>query len=501
MSSLRATAGNGIGADPPERLCFSLGYGRGDEEHAMAEIDYDEWMSESDALMWHMERDPVLRSTITTVWVLDQAPDPERFEAALLAAINEVPRLRQRVIADATAIAPPKWDVDPMFDLSYHFRTGRVGGDGSLRDLLDQAAPIAMQAFDKARPLWELHLLEGMAEGRTGVVMKLHHAVSDGVGLVKMTGSFMELDRDAAPAGAGRETPIAADPDATHASPTRDAVLHQIESGLRRTGDLAAAVGKGAVDFAKDPRETAKGLAETAESIARSLRPVSEPMSPIMGDRSMSIHFDALRIEIDTLKRAGAAAGGTLNDAYVAAVLGGLARYHDHHGVAIDELRMTMPINVRPPGDEGKTAGNLFAPARFAVPLSIEDPIERMRRVHALVQEQRAEPAYAKIGGISAVLYGLGPAIFTRLTGSMLKAIDFVTSNVPGPGFPVYSAGALMERNIPFGPLSGAGANLTLYSYNGMAEIGINTDRAAVPDGEVFTRCLRESLEEFEALA
>ena len=458
-------------------------------------------MSESDALMWHMERDPVLRSTITSVWVLDRAPDPDRFERALLAAIEAVPRLRQRVVADATAIAPPKWDVDPMFDLSYHFRTGRVGGEGSLRDLLDQAAPIAMQAFDKDRPLWELHVLDGMADGRTGVVMKLHHAVSDGVGLVKMTGSLMERDRDEIRPATAERLPADHEAGPTTSSPTRDAVRHQVETGLRRTGDIAAALGRGAVDFAKDPRGSAKGLTDTAGSIARSLRPVSEPMSPIMGGRSMSVHFDALTIDIDTLKRAGSAAGGTLNDAYVAAVLGGLARYHRHHGVEIDELRMTMPINVRPPGDEGKTAGNLFAPARFAVPLSIDDPIERMRRVHALVQAQRAEPAYAKIGGISAILFGLGPAVFTRLTGSMLKAIDFVTSNVPGPRFPVYSSGALVERNIPFGPLGGAGVNLTLYSYNGAAEIGVNTDRAAVPDAAVLTDCLRESLEEFEALA
>ena len=79
-------------------------------------------------------------------------------------------------------------------------------------------------------------------------------------------------------------------------------------------------------------------------------------------------------------------------------------------------------------------------------------------------------------------------------------AIDFVTSNVPGPRFPVYTAGALVERLIPFGPLSGAGANLTLYSYNGNADIGLNVDRAAVPDGDVFTACIRDGLDEILAL-
>lgn len=460
----------------------------------MGDIEFDDWMTESDALMWHMERDPVLRSTITTVWVLDRAPDPDRFDAAVERAIAAVPRLRQRVVSDSRALAPPKWDYDPHFDRSYHVRRGGLTG-GSLRDLLDYAAPIAQQAFDKDRPLWELYVLDGLERGRVGVVMKLHHAISDGVGLVRMTGALMERHREPDPDEA--PVPVLEPVPEQTESIDRQALRHQSAAGLRRTAGAVTAMGRGAVDYARDPLGSTRSIVDTTRSIARSLRPVSEPMSPIMGARSLSTRFDALQCEVDRLKAASKVVdGGTLNDAFVAAMLGGLARYHRHHDALVDELRMTMPINVRKADDRGKTAGNVFAPARFAVPLTVDDPIERMRTVHELVQRERDEPAYGRIAEVSTGVFSLRPAVFTRLTGSMLKAIDFVTSNVPGPPFAVYVAGAKIERSIPFGPLAGAAANLTLYSHDGVAEVGVNVDTAAVPDAEVFSACLGGGIDE-----
>lgn len=468
----------------------------------MSDIEFDDWMSDNDALMWHMERDPLLRSTITTVWVLDCPPDTSRFEETLARTTAAIPRLRQRVVADPQGIAPPKWEIDPLFEPDYHIRSERIGGAGTMRDLLDAAQPIAMQAFDKDRPLWEMHLFDGLVDDKFGIVMKLHHAVSDGVGLVRMTASLIELERE--PSDAPPSLPPLDEAPAERTSAAahrRDAIRHQAESGMKRTVSGISAISKGALDMVRDPVGKSKSLADTTGSIARALRPVNEPMSPVMGDRSMAVYFDELQIDVDRLKAAAKAAEGTLNDAYLAAMLGGLARYHRHHDAMVDELRMTMPINIRTEGDDGRTAGNVFAPARFAVPLSIEDPVERIARVHELVQQQRAEPAYPRMGQVATGLFALTPPIFTRLTGSMLKAIDFVTSNVPGPPFPVFMGGAMVERSIAFGPLSGAGANLTLYSYDGNADIGINVDRAAVPDGEFFTACLSDGLDEVAALA
>ncbi len=471
----------------------------------MSEIEYADWMSETDALMWHMERDPILRSTITTVWVLDKMPDERRLRASLDKAVATIPRLSQRVVADPAGIAPPRWEIDALFDPDYHIRTGRLGGSGDLRDLFDHTAPIAAQAFDKDRPLWEFHVLDAMADGRVGVVMKLHHTIGDGVGLLNMAGALMDLSRDPPEELADEGTvPPGSVPQAKRSSDgahIRKAIQHQAGVGLRRTIEGAAAIGRGVIDIARDPIGTSKTMAGTASSIVRALRPVSTPMSPIMGGRSLSAHFDAFTTEIDQLKSAAKVADGTLNDAYVAAMLGGLARYHRHHDAMVDELRMTMPINVRSAGDPGDVAGNSFAPARFAVPLGIEDPVARMRAVGVLVKEQRAEPAYARVGQISSALFSLGPAVFTPLTGSMLKAIDFVTSNVPGPPCPVFVSGARIERLIGFGPLSGSGMNATLYGYDGIAEIGIATDPAAVPDPDVLIDCVKAGLDEVLGVA
>ena len=175
--------------------------------------------------------------------------------------------------------------------------------------------------------------------------------------------------------------------------------------------------------------------------------------------------------------------------------LGGLRRYHDAHGETVDTLRMTMPINVRARETE-QVAGNQFAPARFSVPLEIADPLERMRAVRDLVGQQRTEPGLPFLEEVSAVLNRLPTAISTAMFGTMLKGIDFVTSNVPGPPFEVYVSGARVEDIYGFGPLVGAAANITLFSYRGELGIAVSTDPAAVRDPEVFVACLRAGIAE-----
>ena len=152
---------------------------------------FENRMSDADALMWTIEKDPLLRSTITAVAILDQAPDRVRLTDSVDRATLFVPRLRQRVVSSSMSIAPPRWEFDPHFDLGYHLRWTRAGGDGSLRDVLDMAQPIAMQGFDRARPLWEFTVVEGLGDGQ-----KIHHSVTDGVGAVKIAMHLFDLERD-----------------------------------------------------------------------------------------------------------------------------------------------------------------------------------------------------------------------------------------------------------------------------------------------------------------
>ena len=248
-------------------------------------------------------------------------------------------------------------------------------------------------------------------------------------------------------------------------------------------------------ELLRDPIRAASSARELVGSVGRLLRPVSEPLSPLMTGRSLGVRFDAIRLSLGDLKQAAKALGGTLNDAFVAAVTGGLRLYHESHGQPVDELRMTMPINLRE-GEKGQEAGNQFAPARFNVPIGIADPVQRMREIHERVLGQRAEPALRIAEDVSGILGRLPRAASVALMGSMLKAVDFVTSNVPGPPFTVYVSGARVEHMLGFGPLSGAAANVTLFSYDGEVQIAINTDRAAVPDPEVLAECLEQGVAE-----
>jgi len=169
--------------------------------------------------------------------------------------------------------------------------------------------------------------------------------------------------------------------------------------------------------------------------------------------------------------------------------------YHEAHGAPVESLRMTMPINVRE-GENARVAGNQFAPARFPVPVGIADPRERIAAIRALVAEQRAEAALGMIAGVSGVLNRLPASVTTSLFGSMLKGVDFVTSNVPGPRFEVFLSGAKLDAVFGFGPLSGAALNITLFSYADRSYLGIASDPSSAPDPDLLVACLRRGFDE-----
>jgi WS/DGAT/MGAT family acyltransferase len=459
----------------------------------MTDMRFEHRMSDADALMWTIEKDPLLRSTITSVALFDQAPDRDRLSRSVDRASRLVPRLRQRVVSNPMSIAPPRWEVDPNFDLSYHVRWVRAPRDGTLRDVLDLAEPIAMQGFDRARPLWEVAVVEGLEGGRSALVLKLHHAITDGVGGVKLAMHLFDLDRDGTDQG-----PMPEVPPVNVLNPLqrlRDGFDHERrrQLGIARRS-LQGAV-KAVTTVLADAPGTAREVVSTAGSVGRLLAPATHPLSDVMTGRSLSVRFDALRLPIADLKLAAKRADGKLNDAFVAGVTGGLRRYHLRHGSSVRDLRMSMPINIRNE-DTADLAGNQFAPARFAVPITIDDPLRRMRTIRELVAGQRAEPALNLAAPLASVLYRLPATVSTGIFGSMLRGIDFVTSNVPGVPVPVFLAGARMEAQFPFGPMAGSATNITLMSYLDEVQIGINTDPAAVPDGDVFVACMEEGFAE-----
>jgi diacylglycerol O-acyltransferase len=256
---------------------------------------------------------------------------------------------------------------------------------------------------------------------------------------------------------------------------------------------------RAAFDFVRNPIGVTATAINTARSIGRTIAPATSPMSPVMVDRGLGRRLDTFDVSMDDLRRVAKAAEGSLNDVFVAAVVGGVRRYHERHGSTPDALRMTLPINLRSGSDDA--GGNRFAPARFPVPTAIDDPRERVAEIRRLVKEWRAEPALQMTSTLAGVLNRLPTATTTALFGGMLKCCDFVTSNVPGAPVPVYSAGAKVERLYAFGPPSGAAFNVTLISHCDTCCIGIVIDTTAVPDPDVLVESLRGGFDEMVALA
>jgi WS/DGAT/MGAT family acyltransferase len=362
--------------------------------------------------------------------------------------------------------------------------------------LLDIAARAAMDDFDRARPLWEYTLVEGLPGGRAAFVLKVHHSMTDGVGGMRLLLLLVDLERK--PVLGADE----ADPVALPVFSPLGLLANSIEWQARRGADSLHQVADWARSAFQRVREDPAGALENgiqaASSVARFLAPATTPRSPLFAERSLDRRVARFRFPLEALKRAAKAAEGSVNDAFVAGVVGGLRHYHDRHDVEVDELRMIMPINIRVEGSA--LGGNHFTPARLLVPMTIDDPVERIREINQRSIAIREEPAVGLSENVAGLLNRMPRRMATLLFGSMLKGADFVTSNVPGSPVPLYVCGSKVEEMYAFAPLSGGAANITLVSHCGKACIGITTDARAIPDIKRFKKAIKKGLEEILAL-
>ncbi|MDP9463584.1 MAG: WS/DGAT domain-containing protein [Actinomycetota bacterium] len=446
----------------------------------------------SDALMWSIEKDPCLRSTIVAVSLLDRKPDWHRLGLRIADACELIPRLRQRVVGTPLHLGPPRWQLDEYFDINYHLRRTVAPEPGDLRSVLDIAGLMAMTAFDKDRPLWEFTLVEGLTDGRAAFIQKVHHSFTDGVGGLKLAQLLLDekrnpARRDTAPRSADQPRVSGLTSAAESlAADVRAAAIASLRGAHALPGVAARAV--------TNPGGPLTTLTRELRSIGKLLAPVSKPLSPIMADRGLSRRLDSFDVALDSMLAAAHAANSTLNDAFLASVAGGMRRYHDRHDAPVGALRVTMPINLRRPGDP--PGSNRFTPARFKLPVSTVDAGDRMRELGQLARDWRNEPSVKRTGVVANVLNRLPAFAATSLLGSMLKAIDFVATNLPGLKHRAYLAGAEVVREYAFAPPSGAAFSVSLMSHVDQCCVGINADISAVPDPEVLTTCLREGFDE-----
>jgi WS/DGAT/MGAT family acyltransferase len=449
-------------------------------------------MNALEALMWRAEADPRLRSTITSFEVLDCVPEWERFLAACEWGARMVPRFRQKVVEPALGIGNPVWVNDPDFDLHYHVRRQRISEEGGWREALACAEQIAMTPFDRARPPLEVVLFEGLPEGRGALLLKMHHSTTDGMGGFQLFSQLHSRTR--------AHNPTKRQPKAPHPEwkTPRDVLVQQ----LRRDG--RALVG-GAFENAgqllralRHPVDTVGGAARFASSLSRVVAEPEAEGSPLLRNRSLSWRFQAFDVSFPDLRAASKAAGATLNDAFLASLLGAFRLYHAKLGEPIETMPIAIPISVRKEGDaEG---GNRFAGARFAAPVGIADPVERMRAMGKLVRAARDEPAIDGMALVAPALARLPAALISGLGGSLTRSNDLQASNVPGFRQELYMAGAKIERIYGFGPLPGCATMIGLVTHGDTACIGVNLDPAAVTDAELFASCIEDGFGEVLAL-
>lgn len=435
-------------------------------------------MSETEALMWAVERDPALRSSFLNVTFLDRSPDFARFRRRMDRAVAAVPRLRQRV-TPAGLLGVPGWEADPDFDIDFHVRRIDAPPPGSDRVVLDMAAALYSEDWAPDRPLWQFTIVDGLEGDRAALLAKMHHTITDGVGGVRLSALFLDLERDA-PEPAIRPE----DEDDLAGEPT------SLLDAIRRPFDLTRKALGDAVDSVTHP-------IETAQSVARQVLVTDKARSDLWrGKRSMHRRFDVLRFSLDDAKRTAHALGGTVNDFYVTGVAGGAAAYHRKKSAEVSELRVAMPISTRTDRSAG---GNAFAPTRVLVPAGIEDPVERFRAVHEQLGGVKSERALGMAETMAGLLSSLPTPVLARLARFQVETVDFACSNVRGAPFDLYVAGSKVLANHPMGPTAGTAFNATLLSYLGSLDIGINTDTAAVDDPTLLVQCIDESLQELSS--
>ena len=493
-------------------------------------------MNDAEAIMWAVESDPFLRTDFTNITLLESTPDPVRLRAGLEQAISVFPPLRQRVARPPLGLAPPQWADDPDFDLRYHLRRLSVSPPGELRQVLDLAAQLAAMPLDRARPLWELTVIEGIADGRAAVLQRLHHTLTDGVGGMKLLRSL--LARTPGP-DAGEAAPAAPehvfDPlvwrhpeilspadviarplDGWHDPADRDGtgVFERVAAGLTEvSGSLGYRIGQGITAARKglelastlpnatgdDLRILAERALRTAQSVADQVMVAGGPLSPLMVGRSLTRHFETASFDLAPYRQAARALGASRNAVFVAGVTGALLAYHERMGAPCDALRMAIPVSLRssagPAGAPGPTpvGGNRFAPARVIVPLGPKDPAKRVAATGRTLSHLAGEPGLTMADGLAGLISLLPASVLVPALRAQAHTVDFAASIVPGLRSGRFMAGAPVEASWPMGPRVGCALNFTLLTCDDRLHLGVNLDPAAVTDVATLMECVAES--------
>src|SRR3954462_12514508 len=422
----------------------------------------------------------------------------------LQARAPQLPPLRWRLAEVPLGLDHPYWGEEGDFDLGYHVRELALAAPGTDAQLAEQVARIVSRPLDRARPLWELYVIEGLESGQVAVLTKIHHAVIDGLSGAEIMGLLLDVSPE------GRELPPAG-PASAGQDPGQ---LEMLGRGLLGVPRYPVRILRALPSALPNLEHTPFGALPGAGTLTRlvgALRrdgvertDLTAPKVIFSGRISPHRRFVFGRLSLDDVKTAKNAHGTTVNDVVVAVCAGAVRRWLLAHDDLPDSpLVAQVPVSVRT-GDEFGTYGNRIL--LMAAPLftDVADPVERLQKTHEALMVMKEQHRALPAGLLQDATPFTPPAVFARaarLTFGLATSRagrstwNLVISNVPGPQFPLYMAGARLEAHYPVSVITdGMGLNITVMSYMGHMDVGIVADRDQMPDVERLMEWLPEEL-------
>jgi WS/DGAT/MGAT family acyltransferase len=466
-------------------------------------------LSGLDASFLYMET-PNTYGHVNAVAIYERpSPDFEPFDMVYErfgTLVGHLSPMRRRLVDVPFGLDHPYWIDDPDFDLDYHVRHIGLAPPGAADQLGDQVARIVGRHMDRSRPLWEVYVIEGLADGRWAMLTKYHHSTIDGASGVIMLKILTDLSPDAEWTTEpidwqGEEIPR--DIDLLKAT-ARHLAMNPVKAArlqLKIVRQLAESAGVNSLSgAASQARDAIKALVapshDTAPSNEASVSIPLTPAPPTPWNASVTPNrrFAMRSVALANVKALKEATGGTINDVVMAMCTGALREYLIEHDALPDEpLRAMVPVSIRTGEEKGDDVWSNKVSAIVAeLPTNCADPVERVERCRAAMQAAKRQmdllPAEAMMEA-SQVLSPVIAASAIRLVGRLKLAdrvntpVNVVISNVPGPREPLYFAGAKLDAYIPVSTISdGVGLNITVHSYEDRLDIGLISDRELIPD-------------------
>jgi WS/DGAT/MGAT family acyltransferase len=451
-------------------------------------------MSATDALFWLLDLVPELRSTIGALLILERPPPPDRLRADLLRLAAQYPRIRQRVVDAPFRLSTPEWLDDPTFDLDYHLRTLAVPPPGTRADLLEALGPLFASPLERGRPLWEAYFLEGLADGRAALFVKLHHCLMDGVaGTRLMTGLLGARREPEPPVAAPGEAPLPA----TVAARVRRALAHE----LGETASAAGVAARSLADVLLHPLDAAADVAGTVRRAVGLATDMALPRarSPLDRRRSLSRRLATFDMSLSAIDAARAELGATNNDVVLTVLSGALHRWHTSRGADVKVLRALVPVNLR--GTDEEAAGNRLALLAIGLPVGEPNPLRRLRLIQQRMGRMKSDRRATLYPLVARLVLRLPLALATEVGRQQMRRTNLVCTNVPGPRRTCYLAGEAIERIYAYAPMVGDHpVSVALFSYRDTVHVGLDVDPVAMDDLPRFLDALAESYAEVLSL-